>query len=75
MNLSAKSFQNAPDRTEIKNIYLNSFAKYDIEEVGGAFRVLATTPTFDKEEYLRVFRKMSFGFRKPKIMRAERKDD
>ena len=75
MNLSAKSVQNASDRTEIKNIYLNSFAKYDIEEVGGAFRVLATTPTFDNEKYLRVFRKMSFGFRKPKIMRAERKDD
>ena len=49
--------------------------KYDIEEVGGVFRVLATTPTFDNEEYLRVFRKMSFGFWNPKIMRAERKDD
>ena len=48
--------------------------KYDIEEVGGVFRVLATTPTFDNEEYLRVFRKMSFGFWKPKIMRAERKE-
>ena len=49
--------------------------EYDIEEIGGVFRVLATTPTFDNEEYLRVFRKMSFGFWKPKIMRAERKDD
>ena len=71
MNLSAKNFQKALNRTEVKNIYLNSFAKYDIEEVGGVFRVLATTPTFDSGEYLRVFRKMSFGFWKPKIMQAE----
>ena len=71
MNLSAKNFQKALNRTEVKNIYLNSFAKYDIEEIGGVFRVLATTPTFDSGEYLRVFRKMSFGFWKPKIMQAE----
>ena len=55
-----------------KNGFYNT--KYDIEEVGGVFRVLATTPTFDQEEYLCVFRKMSFGFWKPKIMRAEEFD-
>ena len=44
---------------------------YDIEEIGGVFRVLATMPTFDKKEYLRIFRKMSFGFWKPRIMRGE----
>jgi GNAT superfamily N-acetyltransferase len=49
--------------------------KYDIEEVGGVFRVLATAPAFDNKEYLRVFRKMSFGFWRPRIMQAERKDD
>jgi hypothetical protein len=49
--------------------------KYDIEEVGGVFRVLATAPTFDNKEYLRIFRKMSFGFWKPMIMQAERKDE
>ena len=49
--------------------------KYDIEEVGGVFRVLATMPTFDKKEYLRIFRKMSFGFWKPRIMRGEEKCD
>ena len=49
--------------------------KYDIEEVGGVFRVLATAPTFDNKEYLRVFRKMSFGFWRPRIMQAERKDE
>lgn len=47
---------------------------YDIEEVGGIFRVLATTPTFDSGEYLCVFRKMSFGFWKPKIIRAKEKE-
>ena len=49
--------------------------KYDIEEVGGVFRVLATAPTFDKGEYLRVFRKMSFGFWRPRIMQAEEKEN
>lgn len=43
---------------------------YDIEEVGDVFRVLATTPTFDQKEYLQIFKKMSFGFWKPKIMRT-----
>lgn len=41
--------------------------KFDIEEVGGTFRVLATAPTFDPKEYLGVFKRMSFGFWKPKI--------
>lgn len=43
--------------------------KFDIEEVGGTFRVLATAPKFDSKEYLGVFKRMSFGFWKPKIMR------
>ena len=45
--------------------------KYDIEEIGGIFRVLATTPIFDIEEYIRVFQKMSFGLWKPRIMKGE----
>lgn len=43
--------------------------QFDIEEVGGTFRVLSTSPTFDRKEYLGVFKRMSFGLWKPKIMR------
>ena len=49
--------------------------KSDIEEVGGVFRVLATTPTFEKEEYIKVFQKMSFGVWRPRIMRSELRDE
>lgn len=42
---------------------------YDIEEIGGVFRVLGTSPTFDMEAYQRIFRKMSFGLWKPKIIK------
>jgi len=44
--------------------------QYDIEEVGGVFRVLATAPSFEQKEYLRVFGRMSFCFWKPKITRT-----
>ena len=46
--------------------------KYEIEEIGGVFRILATSPDFDMTEYLRVFKKMSFGFWRPRIMPASR---
>ena len=42
---------------------------YDIEEIGGVFRVLGTSPTFDMEAYQRIFGKMSFGLWKPKIIK------
>ena len=44
---------------------------YDIEEVGGVFRVLSTSPILDTVAYSRVFKKMSFGLWNPKIMRVE----
>ena len=42
---------------------------YNIDEVGGTFRVLATSPTIDREAYLRVFSMMSYGFWKPRIVK------
>lgn len=44
---------------------------YDIAEVGGVFRVLSTNPVLDVEAYLRVFKKLSCGFWKPKITRVK----
>lgn len=35
---------------------------YDIDEVGGTFRVLSTEKTLDIAAYKKVFRKMSLGF-------------
>jgi GNAT superfamily N-acetyltransferase len=43
---------------------------YEIDEIGGTFRVLATEKTIDLHAYLRIFKKMSFGFWKPRIVRA-----
>ena len=40
---------------------------YEIDEVGGTFRVLSNRPNPDMEAYLRVFRTMSFGLWKPEI--------
>ena len=43
---------------------------YDIDEVGGTFRVLATQQRLDVEAYLQVFRKISFGFWRPYIRKG-----
>ena len=48
--------------------------QYDIDEVGGTFRVLATRQTLDVEGYLQVFRKMSFGLWRPYIRKGENYD-
>lgn len=48
--------------------------QYDIDEVGGTFRVLATQPRLDVPAYLQVFHKMSFGLWKPYIRRGENYD-
>ena len=40
---------------------------YDIDEIGGKFRVLATMPAIDPEAYQGIFRKWSFGLWKPRI--------
>jgi len=42
---------------------------YDVDEVGGTFYVLSTAQTFDEKAYLRLFRKMSFGFWQPVLRR------
>ena len=44
---------------------------YDIEEIGGVFRVLSTSKNLNTDEYLRVFQKMSFGLWNPRIMKVE----
>ena len=46
---------------------------YDIDEVGGTFRVLATTPEPDMDAYLRVFAHMSLGLWKPPIRKVTEK--
>lgn len=43
---------------------------YDIDEVGGTFRVLATQPNPDMQAYLQVFRHMSWGLWKPPIRKV-----
>ena len=47
---------------------------FDIDEVGGTFRVLGTSRQLDVDAYLRVFAKLSFGFWKPYIREGERYD-
>ena len=47
---------------------------FDIDEVGGTFRVLGTAPKLDVAAYLRVFAKLSFGFWKPYIREGEHYD-
>lgn len=44
---------------------------YNIDEVGGTFRVLSTKPELDQTAYLQVFRKLSLGFWKPYIAPVE----
>ena len=43
---------------------------YDIDEVGGTFRVLSTRQELDVDAYLQVFKRISFGFWKPYIRKA-----
>lgn len=44
---------------------------YDIDEVGGTFRVLSNAPVLDVPSYLQVFAKISFGFWKPYIRKGK----
>ena len=44
---------------------------YDVDEVGGTFRVLATKPELDVDAYLRAFGKLSFGLWKPYVRKGK----
>ena len=44
---------------------------WNIDEVGGTFRVLATRREIRPRAYQKVFQKLSFGLWKPKITKAE----
>lgn len=44
---------------------------YQIAEVGGIFQVLSTKSELDIPSYLKVFRKLSLGFWRPDITKAE----
>jgi len=46
---------------------------YNIDEVGGTFRVLSTRPTFEVRAYQRAFQKITLGLWKPKITKVEEK--
>lgn len=43
---------------------------YNIREVGGVFRVLATVPELDTAAYGKVFRKMSLGLWRPEMKKS-----
>ena len=65
--------ENAEERVRRVCFYeKNGFfdAGYDIDEIGGTFRVFATEKCIDVDAYLKVFGRMSFGFWKPKIVRV-----
>lgn len=47
---------------------------FDIDEVGGTFRVLGTKPRLDVAAYWKVFAKLSFGLWKPCIREGEKYD-
>lgn len=66
--------ENAEQRVKRMRFYeRNGFhdTGYNSTEVGGIFRVLSTNPRLDIKAYLRVFRKLSFGFWQPKVMRTK----
>ena len=44
---------------------------YHVWEVGGKFRVLATTPSLDLDAYREIFRKLSFGVWNVKLKKDE----
>lgn len=65
--------ENADQRRQRMRFYeKNGFfdTGYDIAEVGGIFRILSTNRELNPNEYLQVFRKLSFGFWRPKITRT-----
>lgn len=65
--------ENAQERVLRMRFYeKNGFydTEYHIAEVGGVFRVLSTKPVLDTNAYLRVFRKLSLGFWRPKITKV-----
>lgn len=67
--------ENAEERVRRVRFYeKNGFfdAGYDIDEIGGKFRVFATEKCIDVDAYLKVFGRMSFGFWKPKIVRVSK---
>lgn len=47
---------------------------YDVDEVGGTFRVLAMSPQLDVDAYLGAFARLSFGFWKPYIREGKKYD-
>jgi GNAT superfamily N-acetyltransferase len=67
--------ENAEERVRRVRFYeKNGFfdSGYDIDEIGGKFRVFATEKCIDVDAYLKVFGRMSFGFWKPKIVRVSK---
>ena len=67
--------ENAEERVRRVRFYeKNGFfdAGYDVDEIGGTFRVFATEKCIDVDAYLKVFGRMSFGFWKPKIVRVSK---
>ena len=65
--------ENAEERVRRVRFYENNGffdTGYDIDEIGGTFRVFATEKCIDVGAYLKVFGRMSFGLWKPKIVRA-----
>ena len=67
---NADNFNERVKRVEFykKNGFFDT--KHNIREVGGVFRVLATTKDISPDDYIRVFKKMSFGLWTPKIWKA-----
>lgn len=65
--------ENAEERVRRVRFYENNGffdTGYDIDEIGGTFRVFATEKCIDVGAYLKVFGRMSFGLWKPKIVRV-----
>ena len=65
--------ENAEERVRRVRFYENNGffdTGYDIDEIGGTFRVFATEKCIDVGAYLKAFGRMSFGLWKPKIVRV-----
>lgn len=61
---------NNPQRISRMRFYeRNDFREtgYEIDEVGGTFRVLSSRPNPDMDAYLQAFKRISYGFWKPEI--------
>lgn len=66
--------ENAEERVKRIDFYKkNGFfdTGHNIKEVGGTFRVMSTSPEFDPEAYVGVFKKISFGTWVPKITKID----